>query len=91
LICAATSDASARMSGVGVDVGFAPRMGLFCCCLGCCFCCFGMERACDAAPSAIKTITVKIETRFKRDSSKRFQTAPAARSLGCGPRRLIRN
>jgi hypothetical protein len=59
------------MSGVGVGVDFAPRVGLFCCCFGCCFCC-AMERACDAAPSAIKTITVKIETRFKRESSKAF-------------------
>jgi hypothetical protein len=75
---------------VGVGVGLTPRVGLFCCCFGCCFCRV-RECACDAAPSAIKTISVKIETRFKRDSSKAFSNGDAAHPIGRGLNRLIRN
>jgi len=90
LICVTTSDASARVSGVGVGVGFTRRVGLFCCCFGCCLC-RASERACDAAQSAIKTNRIKIETRFKRDSSKAFSNGCAARSIGRGLNLLIRN
>ena len=76
--------------GVGVGVGLTPRVGLFCCCFGCCFCRV-REYACVAAPSAIKTIRVKIETRFKRDSSKAFSNGGAAHSIGRGLNHLIRN
>ena len=88
---------------VGVGLGLALRMGLFCrrfgccgCCGGCCCCCCGCcccarKCACDAAPSAIKTIETKIETRFKRDSSKASSAGAGARSLERNLDWLIRN
>ena len=88
LICVATCDASARMSGVGVGFGFAPA-GFFGRGFWGCFCC-AKEDACDAAPSAIEMIAIKIEMRFKRLLQSVIKQPLPARSTEFGLDWLIR-